>query len=90
VRITGEVPISRLRGESLWYVLKRRQRQAGLKGITPHGFRRAYVSGLLENGVDLLTVQELVGHANAVTTARYDRRGDKSRRQAARSVNLRT
>lgn len=37
VRMTGEVPISRLRGETLWYVLKRRQREAGLKGVTPHG-----------------------------------------------------
>jgi site-specific recombinase XerD len=83
VRMTGEVPITRLRGESLWYVLKRRQRQAGLEGVTPHGMRRSYVSRLLENGVDLLTVQELVGHANAVTTARYDRRGGEARRQAA-------
>lgn len=68
VRMTGEVPISRLRGESLRYALKRRQRQAGLEGITPHGFRRAYVSGLGDAGVDLLTVQDLVGHADAVTT----------------------
>jgi integrase len=40
VRMTGEVPISRLRAESLWYILKRRQREAGLDGITPHAFRR--------------------------------------------------
>lgn len=88
VRMTGEVPISRLRGESLWYVLKRRQREAGLEGITPHGFRRAYVSGLLEAGVDLLTVQELVGHANAVTTARYDRRADQVRRTAVTHLSI--
>ena len=86
VRMTGEVPISRLRGETLWYVLKRRQREAGLEGVTPHGFRRAYVSGLLEAGVDLLTVQELVGHADAVTTARYDRRGESLRRRAAVAI----
>jgi site-specific recombinase XerD len=88
VRQTGEVPISRLRGESLWYVLKRRQRQAGLEGITPHAFRRRYVSTLLENGVDLLTVQDLVGHANAVTTARYDRRGDSARRRATQAFRV--
>ncbi|HSL82582.1 MAG TPA: tyrosine-type recombinase/integrase [Thermoanaerobaculia bacterium] len=88
VRMTGEVPISRLRGESLWYVLKRRQRQAGLKGITPHGFRRQYITSMLEAGVDLLTVQELVGHANAVTTARYDLRRESARRVAARSLAL--
>jgi integrase len=88
VRMTGEVPISRLRGETLWYILRRRQRQAGLEGITPHGFRRAHVSSLLEAGVDLLTVQELVGHANAVTTGRYDRRSDEAKRAAVRRLNL--
>jgi site-specific recombinase XerD len=88
VRMTGEVPISRLRGESLWYILKRRQKQAGLEGITPHGFRRRYVSTLLEAGVDLLTVQDLVGHANAVTTARYDLRQEEARRVAARRLAL--
>jgi site-specific recombinase XerD len=69
-------------------VLKRRQRQAGLEGITPHAFRRRYVSTLLENGVDLLTVQDLVGHANAVTTARYDRRGDSARRRATQAFRV--
>jgi site-specific recombinase XerD len=88
VRMTGEVPISRLRGESLWYVLKRRQRQAGVKGVTPHGLRRGYVTTLLEAGVDLLTVQELVGHAAAVTTARYDRRGEEAKRQATEALAL--
>jgi site-specific recombinase XerD len=88
VRQTGETPITRLRGESLWYILKRRQRQAGLKGITPHGMRRSYVSRLLEAGVDLLTVQDLVGHANAVTTARYDRRADGLKKVAAQDLHL--
>lgn len=88
VRMTGEVPITRLRGETLWYILKRRQRQAGLEGITPHGFRRRYISSLLEAGVDLLTIQELVGHAESVTTASYDRRSEATRRSAAAHVPL--
>jgi site-specific recombinase XerD len=88
VRMTGEVPISRLRGETLWYILKRRQRQAGLVGITPHSFRRRYVSTLLEAGVDLLTVQDLVGHANAVTTARYDQRGESAKRSASQRLSF--
>jgi integrase len=90
VRMTGEVPISRLRGETVWYLIKRRQRQAGLEGVTPHGMRRAYVSGLLEAGVDLLTVQELVGHADAVTTARYDRRGEAVKRGVVSALSLPT
>ncbi len=90
VRSTGEVPITRLRGEAVWYILKRRMKQTGLEGITPHAFRRQYVSSLLAAGVDLLTVQELVGHADAVTTAKYDRRGEKSRREASLRVQLPT
>jgi site-specific recombinase XerD len=86
VRSTGEVPITRLRGEAVWYILKRRQRQAGLEGISPHGCRKAYVTGLLAAGVDLLTVQELVGHADAVTTAKYDRRGNQAKLRAAQQL----
>jgi len=46
------------------------------------------VSGLLEAGVDLLAVQELVGHANTVTTSRYDRRPEVTRREAADRLAL--
>jgi len=83
VSAAGEVRTTRLRGESVHYVLKKRQREAGLDGITPHDFRRGYVSGLLAAGVDVFTVQQLAGHEDAVTTARYDRRGDEGRRAAA-------
>lgn len=46
------------------------------------------MSAMLEAGVDLLTVQELVGHANAVTTARYDRRGEGAKREAGKVLGL--
>jgi len=85
---TGAVRITRLRGEAVRYILQRRQKQAGLTGITPHGFRRGYVSGLLSAGVDVFTVQGLAGHADAVTTARYDRRGEDERRRAAAAMTL--
>jgi len=52
VSAAGEVRTIRLRGESVHYILKKRQREAGLDGITPHDFRRGYVSGLLAAGVD--------------------------------------
>jgi integrase len=87
---TGAVRLTRLRGEAVRYILQKRQRQAGLTGITPHDFRKAYVSELLGAGVDVFTVQRLAGHADAVTTARYDRRGEGERRRAAEALRLPT
>jgi integrase len=84
----GEVRATRLGGESVHYILKKRQREAGVEGLTPHDFRRGYVSGLLAAGVDVFTVQGMAGHADAVTTARYDRRGDEARRTAAGLLEL--
>jgi integrase len=57
VDAAGRMRVSRLGGESVHYVLQKRQRQAGLSGITPHDFRRGMVSRLLEAGVDVFTVQ---------------------------------
>jgi integrase len=86
----GEVRAARLGGESVHYILKKRQREAGVEGITPHDFRRGYVSGLLAAGVDVFTVQKMAGHADAVTTARYDRRGEEGRRAAAGLLEIPT
>jgi len=85
---TGAVRLTRLRGEAVRYILQRRQRQAGLEGITPHSLRRCFVTSLLEAGVDVFTVQRLAGHADAVTTARYDRRGEGERRRAAAQLRI--
>lgn len=62
-------------------VVKRRK-QASLPPVTPHDFRRTFIGDLLDQGVDLATVQHLVGHASPVTTARYDRRPERRRRSA--------
>lgn len=45
--------------------------QAGIKGVTWHTLRHTFASRLVMAGVDLKTVQELMGHKTIAMTARY-------------------
>jgi len=75
--------------EALAQMLAKRAGQAGLSGsITWHDFRRTFAGNLLDNGVDLVTVQKLMGHSSPTTTSNYDRRGEEVKRRAVRSLHV--
>jgi integrase/recombinase XerD len=62
-------PISR---ESIFRACKEAAERAGIsKSVHPHSLRHAFATHLLEAGVDLRTIQILLGHAKLETTARY-------------------
>jgi integrase len=52
-----------------------------------HTLRHTFASWLVENGTDLYTVRELMGHKSLVMTERYSHLGQNTLRQAVQKLN---
>lgn len=74
---TGSEIFLSVRGQKLttariWQILKRIAKRAGLEqNVYPHLLRHSFATHLLSNGADLRVIQEMLGHADILTTQVY-------------------
>jgi len=59
----------------------------GIKDITPHDLRHTAATRMVQEGIDLTTVQDILGHANLRVTQRYSHPVPERKKQAIEALN---
>lgn len=84
----GEIERRALTPQVIYNALAKRAEQAGVQDVSPHDWRRTFAGNLLDEGVDISTVAQLMGHASVTTTARYDLRDEVVKKKATGLLHI--
>jgi hypothetical protein len=81
VNKSGKVQPKGMSAQAVYATLNRHAKSAGVE-CSPHDLRRTMAGEALNAGIDVVTLQAIMGHASPATTARYDRRPLEARKRA--------
>jgi len=73
--------------ESIKTAFKNAVRRAGIKHIRFHDLRHTFATRLIEKNINIVTVKDLLGHADIKTTMRYSHPAPEYKRQAVEALN---
>lgn len=80
--VTERKPYRRLSKRGIQYEINQIAKSAGLeKRVSPHTLRHTFATLLLNNGAELVAIQELLGHSSPDTTLRYARITEERKRE---------
>lgn len=88
IRKGGHLTNASISPEAIYAIVQRAIERANVKKATPHDLRRTFAGDLLDAGADISTVQKLMGHSSASTTASYDRRGERAKQSAINRLHM--
>jgi integrase/recombinase XerD len=77
----------KLSTKTVWYLLRKYGQKVGIK-VTPHMLRHSFATHMLERGVDIRAIQELLGHSNLSTTQIYTKVTVEHLRKAQEKAKL--
>ena len=76
--------------QQLWKLIKRCAAKAGIeRTVSPHTLRHSFATHLLQRGMDLRALQEMLGHSEIVTTQLYTKVETEHLKQAHRNFHPR-
>jgi integrase/recombinase XerD len=86
----GDKPASPISQKAIFLACRKAAQTAGIaKTVSPHSLRHAFATHLLDDGVNLVVIQALLGHTNLKTTARYLHVSDAAVRSTRSPLEMR-
>lgn len=83
----GGVKHKGLSQQAVYLIFQKHAKSVGVD-CSPHSLRRTFATEMLNAGVDVFTLQQLLGHSNPSTTQKYDLRGEETKAQAMGLVQI--